>query len=59
LQGFSGFGSALLEAHEDQASLNDAVQNAGGWLSLRGLVATAAQLTDTLAADPLAHVVHG
>jgi hypothetical protein len=25
----------------------------------RGLVATAAQLTDTFAADPLAHVVHG
>lgn len=59
LQGFSNFGSALLEAHEDQASLIDAVQNAGGWLSLRGLVTTAAQLTDTLAADPLAHVVHG
>ncbi len=59
LHGFSNFGSALLEAHEDQASLMDAVQNAGGWLSLRGLVATAAQLTDTLAADPLAHVVHG
>jgi len=59
LQAFSNLGSALLEAHEDQASLSDAVQNAGGWLSLKGLVATAAQLTDTLAADPLAHVVHG
>ncbi|MDF3355612.1 DUF4158 domain-containing protein, partial [Sulfitobacter sp. KE27] len=59
LHGFSKFGSALLEAHEDQVSLIDAVQNTGGWLSLRGLVVTAAQLTDTLAADPLAHVVHG
>ena len=59
LQGFSNFGSALLEAHEDQASLMEAVQDAGGWSSLRGLVSTAAQLTDTLAADPLAHVVHG
>jgi len=59
LQGFSNLGFALLEAHEDQASLSDAVQNTGGWSSLRGLVATAAQLTDTLAADPLAHVVHG
>lgn len=59
LQGFSSFGSALLEAHEDQASLMEAVQTAGGWSSLRGLVATATQLTDTLAADPLAHVVHG
>ena len=59
LQGFSNLGSALLEAHEDQAPLIEAVQNAGGWSSLRGLVATAAQLTDTLAADPLAHVIHG
>ena len=59
LQGFSNFGSALLEAHEDQASLMEAVQTAGGWASLRGLVSTAAQLTDTLADDPLAHVVHG
>jgi TnpA family transposase len=59
LQGFSNLGSTLLEAHEDQAPLIEAVQNAGGWSSLRGLVATAAQLTDTLAADPLAHVIHG
>ncbi len=59
LQAFSNLGSALLEAHEDQAPLSDAVQNAGGWSSLKGLVAAAVQLTDTLAADPLAHVVHG
>lgn len=59
LQAFGTLGSALLEAHEDQASLDKAVQNAGGWSSLKGLVATAAHLTDTLAADPLAHVVHG
>ena len=59
LQGFSNLGSALLEAHEDQASLSDAVQNAGGWTSLRGLVTIAAQLIDTLTADPLAYVVHG
>jgi TnpA family transposase len=59
LQSFAALGSALLEAHEDHASLEEAVGNAGGWLSLKGLVATAAQLTDTLATDPLAHVVHG
>lgn len=59
LQSFAALGSALLEAHEDRASLEEAVGNAGGWLSLKGLVATAAQLTDTLAADPLAHVGHG
>ncbi|NJM83004.1 MAG: Tn3 family transposase [Tabrizicola sp.] len=59
LHSFSTLGSALLEAHEDRASLEEAVQNAGGWSSLKGLVATAVQLTETLAADPLAHVVHG
>lgn len=59
LQSFAALGSALLEAHEDRASLEEAVDNAGGWLSLKGLVATAAQLTDTLAADPLTHVGHG
>lgn len=59
LQSFATLGSALLEAHEDRASLEEAVGNAGGWLSLKGLVATAAQLTDTLASDPLAHVGHG
>ena len=59
LQAFSALGSALLEAHEDRVSLEEAVGHAGGWLSLKGLVATATQLIDTLAADPLAHVVHG
>lgn len=59
LQSFGALGSALLEAHEDGASLEEAVGHAGGWLSLKELVAAAAQLTDTLAADPLAHVVHG
>ncbi len=56
---FKTLGAALLEAHEDQASLEEAIGTAGGWSSLKGLVATAAQLTDTFAADPLAHVVHG
>lgn len=59
LQSFKTLGAALLEAHEDQASLEEAIGIAGGWLSLKGLVATAAQLTDTFAADPLAHVAHG
>ena len=59
LQSFASLGSALLEAHEDRASLEEAVGNAGGWVSLKELIATAAQLTDTLAADPLAHVGHG
>ena len=59
LHSFKTLGAALLEAHEDQASLEEAIGTAGGWSSLKGLVATAAQLTDTFAADPLAHVVHG
>ena len=59
LQSFKTLGAALLEAHEDRASLEEAVGNAGGWISLKGLVATAAQLTDTFAADPLVHVGHG
>ena len=59
LQSFKTLGAALLEAHEDRASLEEAVGNAGGWISLKGLVATAEQLTDTFAADPLVHVVHG
>ncbi|PWL33544.1 Tn3 family transposase [Marivita sp. XM-24bin2] len=59
LQSFKTLGAALLEAHEDQAPLEEAIGTAGGWSSLKGLVATAAQLTDTFAADPLAHVVHG
>jgi hypothetical protein len=59
LQSFTALGSALLEAHEDRASLEEAFQNAGGWSSLKGLLATAAQVTNTLAGDPLTHVVHG
>ncbi len=59
LQSFATLGAALLEAYDDRVPLEEAVGNAGGWLALKGLVATAAQLTDTLAADPLAHVVHG
>ena len=54
LHSFKTLGAALLEAHEDQASLEEAIGTAGGWSSLKGLVATAAQLTDTFAADPLA-----
>ena len=46
LQSFKTLGAALLEAHEDRASLEEAVGNAE-------------QLTDTFAADPLVHVVHG
>ena len=59
LRAFSGLGAALLEARGDGAPLDGAVAAACGWRALEGLVATAAQLTDTMAADALAHVVHG
>jgi hypothetical protein len=59
LRAFSGLGAALLEARGDGAPLDGAVAAACGWQALEGLVATAAQLTDTMAADALAHVVHG
>ncbi len=56
---FSDLGAALLETHGDKTPLENAVQSAGGWHTLEQLVSTAAKLTNTLAADPLAHVVHG
>ena len=59
LQGFSTLGTALLEAHGDEVPLENAVQISVGWPSLESLVATAAQLTTKLAADPLTHVVDG
>ena len=59
LRAFSGLGGALLEAHKDSAPLNDAVATACGWPDLEALVVTATRLTSTMAADPLAHVVHG
>tara|TARA_R110002073_G_C9481751_1_gene580102 strand:- start:23 stop:2911 length:2889 start_codon:yes stop_codon:yes gene_type:complete len=59
LRSFKDLGAALLEAKGDGASLDDATATACGWARLEGMVATAAELTDTMAADALAHVVHG
>ena len=59
LRSFSGLGAALLEAHGDGAPLENAVTTACGWSDLEGLVATAMQLTSTMAANPLAHVAQG
>lgn len=53
LRGFSSLGAALIEANGDGAPLEDAVISIGGWNVLEQLVATAAQLTDTMAAEPL------
>jgi TnpA family transposase len=59
LRAFSSLGSAVLEAHNDGRSLEKAITISPGWSELEKLVATAAQLTDTMAADPLSHVAQG
>lgn len=59
LRSFKNLGAALLEAKGDAAPLDPAVATACGWNNLAGLVATAAQLGDTMSAEPLAHVVQG
>ena len=59
LASFRTLGAALLEAKGDGAPLEEAVAAAGGWQKLEAVVAAAAQLSDTMSADPLAHVVQG
>ena len=59
LASFRTLGAALLEAKGDGAPLEEAVAAAGGWQKLEGVVAAAEQLSDTMSADPLAHVVQG
>jgi TnpA family transposase len=59
LRAFKSLGAALLVARSDGAPLDQATELACGWERLEGLVATAAELTDTMAADPLAHVGQG
>ena len=59
LRSFRDLGSALLEAKADGAPLDAAVEVACGWSHLENMVTTAAELTDTMAADALSHVVHG
>jgi TnpA family transposase len=59
LRSFKDLGAALLEAKGDGVSLDDATETACGWARLESMVSTAAELTDTMAADALAHVIHG
>lgn len=59
LRSFTDLGSVLLEARNDEASLEDAVSSSPGWSKLEELVTMAAQLTNTMLADPLTHVVKG
>ena len=57
LDALQTLGEALLEAKGDGAPLETAVATAGGWQKLEGVVAAAEQLSDTMSADPLAHVI--
>lgn len=59
LRSFTVLGTALLAAHSDGVSLETAISDTPGWSVLEELVATSAQLTNTMAAEPLAHVVQG
>lgn len=59
LRAFKSLGAALLDARSDGAPLDQATELACGWERLEGLVATAAELTDTMSADPLTHVGQG
>ena len=59
LRAFSALGVALLEAKGDGAPLEEAVTTICGWDDLEKLVANSASLTNTMEADPIAHVVQG
>jgi len=59
LRSFKDLGAALLEAKGDGASLDDATETACGWTRLESMVSTTAVLTDKMAADALAYVIHG
>ena len=59
LRAFFALGTALLEARSDDAPLDEAVAISCGWDDLEKLIASSAKLTDTMEANPLAHVVLG
>ena len=55
LLSFKNMGASLLAAHNDNQSLEQAIE----WPDLEDLVATAGKLTGTLTADPIGHVTCG
>lgn len=59
LRAFTALGASLLEARNDGVPLEMAVAKSAEWGRLEQLVATGAQLSKTLAGDPLAHVGQG
>ena len=59
LRSFIELGSALIGARDAQTSLDTAVADGPGWEGLGALVATASVLAETIASDPLEHVLAG
>jgi len=59
LAAFAEIGGALIAAKGDDASLDDVIARRPGWDAFQSLVASAASLTNPLAADPMAHVLDG
>lgn len=58
LRSFAHLGSVLLEAHNADRPI-DAMISQSEWVNLEKIIAKANKLTDTMSADPLAHVVNG
>jgi len=56
IRAFTALGASLLEARNDGIPLETAVASSVEWRRLDQLVATGAQLSNTLADEPLAHV---
>src|SRR5690606_23360464 len=59
IRAFTALGASLLEARNDGVPLEIAVAKSPEWGRLEQLVATGAQLSNSLADDPLAHVGQG
>ena len=59
LRSFADLGSALLDARDTGAALDAVIATRPGWEGLGDLVATAAALANTVASDPLNHVLVG
>ena len=59
LRSFADLGSALLDARDTGAALDAVIATRPGWEGLGDLVATAAALANTVASDPLNHMLAG
>ena len=59
LRAFAELGTALIGARDTGAALDAVIADGPGWEGLGDLVARAAALANTVAADPLNHVLGG